>query len=95
MQQAETELWRQSPTLLWSRQHGAYILARLWVVQRNREALAHLERFYPVNGTIGAAPGSSYSAQTETWGMAYIRYGCTGPCKRQSRQAASWLRCAC
>lgn len=85
-QRAETLLWQQSPLLLWSRQHAAYILVRLWIVQHNQEALARLAQFYPVDGEIGATPGSSYAAQTDTWGQAYICFG-----QRQFAKTIAWL----
>lgn len=87
MQQAESYLWKQPQTRFWSMQHGAYLLVRLWMVQRNKEALARLEAFCPVDGASGAQEGSSYAAQTDTWGMSYIRFG-----QGQPEQVAAWLR---
>ncbi|HEY0752518.1 MAG TPA: LuxR C-terminal-related transcriptional regulator [Ktedonobacteraceae bacterium] len=86
MQQAESLLWQQPPALFWSRQHAAYLLVRLWIVQRNSGALARLEQFYPVDAEVGASPGASYAAQTETWGLAYIRLG-----QHRPEETARWL----
>lgn len=75
MQQAETLLWKEQPVLFWSKNYTAYFLVRLWIVQKNREAIAHLEQFYPINEQACSTPGCSYTMQTDAWGLAYMRFG--------------------
>src|SRR5258708_37482640 len=50
-------------------------MVRLWIRQGDKEGIARLERFYPIDEQICSTPGCSYPVQTDARGLAYIRFG--------------------